>query len=445
MFRLLFLTVAVLIGIAAALPVKVKPVTQGLKIKWKQEIGNLTDRSRPVISNGFIWIGSNGSRYNDYALDYGNGIYKIAASNGNIAAHFLDEQVGDMDVNGLVKINELFYAGSDNEELSCFDASGKVKWRIPTGGDIEHRPTHVKLDGKDALIYATENGEISAIDPASGKRLWSFYHSTYKGWKPGENRFVFKVNSHFSADFCFFSEPAIADLNRDGTDDVIYNANFQEIIAVSGRTGRELFSYRYDDDKETNILIGRNKPLIATFKNELVCWIPLQRVKDQSYELRGVTNKGEVKYRKPIGKVTNLYLSQNSGMNQVALDNGFIDLEKDFKLVPYKSNESKKDKESNYGDVTYSGGRYADNKIKMNGELCNVVLFESSPEGSTVLVVGQKTCTRYLKQVLPDGSECIPVVQDIDSDGKLELLVGCRDGNLYCYSMGATSNQLVKP
>jgi hypothetical protein len=444
MFRLLFFTVAVLVGIAAVMPVKVKPVTQTLKLKWQCEIGNTTDRTRPVISGGYIWIGSNGSRYNDYALDYGNGIYKISASSGKVAEHFLDEQVGDMDVNGIVKINDLFYAGSDNEELTCFDASGKVKWRVPAGGDIEHRPTHVRLDDKDAVIYATENGEISAVDVISGKRLWSYYHPQYKGWKPGDNRFVFKVNNHFYADFCFFSEPAIADLNNDGTDDVIYSSFYSEITAVNGKTGKKIFGYKTNDNEAIS-LMGRNKPFISNGKHGIICWITSLNKKNNSYELLGLNPKGEMKFRKTLGSGLYLSRAQNADVNEMGFDNGYIDASKDMKLVHYKSNQYQKQEDNFYSNLTYSQGRYADNKIKLKGEVCNVILYEYAPEKSTILVVGQKTGITHLEQVLPDWSESIPVVEDIDSDGKVELLAGCRDGKLYCYSLGISTNQLVKP
>jgi hypothetical protein len=444
MFRLLFFTVAVLVGIAAVMPVKVKPVTQTLKLKWKCEIGNTTDRTRPVISGGYIWIGSNGSRYNDYALDYGNGIYKISASTGKVAEHFLDEQVGDMDVNGILKINDLFYAGSDNEELTCFDASGKVKWRVPAGGDIEHRPTHVRLNDKDAVIYATENGEISAVDVISGKRLWSYYHPEYKGWKPGENRFVFKVNNHFYADFCFFSEPAIADLNNDGTDDVIYGSFYSELTAVNGKTGKKIFGYNLREGESASLL-GRDKPLISKGKQGIICWIPTINQSSSKYEMLGLNTVGQLKYRKSFGKDIPLNTAQNSGVGECALNNGFLDLTKDLKFVQYKSNEYKKDKESGQSYIPFAGARYADNKIKMNGEICNVLLFEYAPERSTVMVIGQKTGVTYLEQVLEASSEFIPVVEDVDTDGKVELLVSCRDGKLYCYSLGISTNQLVKP
>ena len=38
---------------------------------------------------------------------------------------------------------------------------------------------------------------------------------------------------------------------------------------------------------------------------------------------------------------------------------------------------------------------------------------------------------------LPYDSEMSPSIEDIDKNGKLDLLINCRDGNLYCYDLGA--------
>jgi len=439
MFKILLISVILLLGIAAALPVKERPVAKSLKLKWKCEIGQTSDRTRPVISGGYIWIGSNGSHYNDYAVDYGNGIYQIVASSGKVTRHFLDDQIGDMDVNGIVKIGDLFYAGSDNEELTCFDGAGNVKWRIPSGGDIEHRPVALTIDGKEVLVYATENGEIAAINPENGDRIWSHFHSEFKGWRPGDNRFVFKVNNYFWMDNCYFSEPAFADLNKDGTSDLIFNSKYSSIEAINGRTGKKMFVYKYIVD-ENPTLLGRNKPFISKVNNHFVCWIPVKT--EKGFELRGLNSKGEVKYQKSLPKCEMLLTSQNPSVGEGTFDNAYVDLNS-FKFTHYKWNKVVKTEYYNY--LECSNGRYADDKVKFNGEVCNVIVYENGPESNSVLaIVGQNTGAVHFKQLLPAVSEFTPVVQDVDSDGKLDLLVNCRDGNLYCYSLGVNSKELVK-
>jgi hypothetical protein len=37
---------------------------------------------------------------------------------------------------------------------------------------------------------------------------------------------------------------------------------------------------------------------------------------------------------------------------------------------------------------------------------------------------------------LPHDSEMPPSIEDINKDGKLDVLINCRDGNLYCYNLG---------
>lgn len=439
MFKILLFTAVLLVGIAAVLPTKERAVAESLSLKWKCEIGNTTDRTRPVLSDGSIWIGSNGSHYNDYAVDYGNGVYQISARSGKVMQHFLDDQVGDMDVNGIVKIGNLFYAGSDNEELTCFDASAKVRWRIPSGGDIEHRPVVLTIDGKEILVYATENGEISAVNPDNGKRIWSYYQADYKGWKPGDNRFVFKVNNYFGVDNCFFSEPAVADLNKDGIADLIYNANFRYVKAINGRTGKEMFSYEHFTESSSSLLY-RSKPLLSKANNYFICWIPVKT--EKGYELHGLNSKGELRYQKSLPKCDLLWSSQNAAFGDGTFDNAFFDLNTG-KFTLYEWN--KVEKNEYYSYLEYANGRYADNKVKFNNELCNVIVYENGPESNSVLaIVGQNSGKLHFKQILPAVSEFIPVVQDADSDGKIDILINCRDGNLYCYSLGLSNKKLVK-
>ena len=45
---------------------------------------------------------------------------------------------------------------------------------------------------------------------------------------------------------------------------------------------------------------------------------------------------------------------------------------------------------------------------------------------------------------LPSNSEFPPYIEDIDKDGKLDVLVGCYDGNLYCFDLEISNSQLIK-
>ena len=445
MFKLILFTVVVLVGIAAALPVKEKPLTNSLKLKWKSEIGRTTDRTRPVLSNGAIWIGSNGSHLMDYAIDYGNGIYRLNARTGKVEKHFLNEKIGDMDVNGILMVDDRFIAGSDNEELTCFDKNGKVSWRIPTGGDVEHRPVLVRSGERKMVIFATENGQVSAVQPEDGKLIWNYFHPQYAGWKPGENRFVFKVNNQFYAGNYFFTEPTVADINKDGTDDLIYNSNYSDLMAFDGRTGKVLWKFLLYENGIGNSVLGKNSPAISTVKNESICWVPLRKG-DNAYMLVGLNHKGEVKFKKPLGN-GQLYLSQNSPNGRLELDNATIDLAGDMKMVFSDKNEMVPYFGTTY--LSYANGRVADNQVKMNGETCSIISFEFYQSGtdrkSLLVIRGQKTGKEYVHQILPAISEFIPVVQDVDADGKIDVLTGCFDGSLYCYSLGIDVKYLVKP
>jgi hypothetical protein len=162
--------------------------------------------------------------------------------------------------------------------------------------------------------------------------------------------------------------------------------------------------------------------------------------------LVGLNHKGEVKYKKPLGNGL-LFLSQNSPNGRIELDNATIDLNGDMKMVFSDKNEMVPYFGTTY--LSYANGRVADNQVKMNGETCSIISFEFYQSGtdrkSLLVIRGQKTGKEYVHQILPAISEFIPVVQDVDADGKIDVLTGCFDGSLYCYSLGIDVKYLVKP
>ena len=44
---------------------------------------------------------------------------------------------------------------------------------------------------------------------------------------------------------------------------------------------------------------------------------------------------------------------------------------------------------------------------------------------------------------LPETSEFKPLIKDFNQDGKLDLLVNCRDGKLYCFDLKIAANNLT--
>ena len=157
-----------------------------------------------------------------------------------------------MDVNGLLAYNNKYYFGNDNDEFICMDISGKTHWTNFTSGDIEHEPVLIKINQQHVIVYASETGEVRAVNPDNGKTIWEYYSPNFKGWKPGDNRAVFKVKSFFKNSTDFFTKPLITDLNKDGVNDLLYMTYPKEIFAINGKTGQLLWK---KDNREEKIEI----------------------------------------------------------------------------------------------------------------------------------------------------------------------------------------------
>lgn len=81
-------------------------------------------------------------------------------------------------------------------------------------------------------------------------------------------------------------------------------------------------------------------------------------------------------------------------------------------------------------------------------EPCALILSQYDNEHasgqSPMLLIGLNTGKIQYKVNLPSNSEFPPYIEDIDKDGKLDVLVGCYDGNLYCFDLEISNSQLIK-
>lgn len=146
------------------------------KLQWKSKIGNASFRSNVTFTENDIIIGSNGKYFRDYyPVDKTSGVYKLNRRTGKVIAHFANESFGDMDVNGIIMYKGKLYFGNDNEEFLCTTSEGKILWRNAASGDIEHEPVMINNKGKKYIVYASELGEVSAVDPENGNHIWNYY------------------------------------------------------------------------------------------------------------------------------------------------------------------------------------------------------------------------------------------------------------------------------
>ena len=189
----------------AASPKEIKPtesfpaIETEFPLLWKTKMGCASFRTNIIVNKDELIIGSNGSGFMDYNIfDKQSGVYRINRVSGRVNKLIANQSFGDMDVNGVLQLDNKLYFGNDNEEFLCTSIDGDIIFRNATSGDIEHEPVLINNKGINSIVYASERGEIRAISPLTGNTIWSYYTPDFTGWKPGDNRIVFKIGSYFS-------------------------------------------------------------------------------------------------------------------------------------------------------------------------------------------------------------------------------------------------------
>jgi outer membrane protein assembly factor BamB len=436
-------------------PERFTPIEKNFPLLWKAQIGNASFRTNPLFTNNEILIGSNGKEFIDFTLgDKTSGVYKINRATGKITGHYgNDEVIGDMDVNGLLAYNNRYYYGNDNDEFICMDISGKTIWTNLTSGDIEHEPVLININKQPAIIYASETGEVRAVKPEDGKTIWVYYTPDFKGWKPGDNRSVFKVKSFFKNTTDFFTKPLVTDLNKDGVSDLLYMTYPKEIYAINGKNGQLLWK---KDNKEENIEVFE---LLPNPQGEWVMIATAGSYQDDYHyygQIYLMNQNGDVK---KIAETPKQYGS--FGLN--IFFNGpdeilFISYDKLYRLKNLKDIEII-DRQIFY-EREYSWTTEKTHHRNSNDALIAKKIFQYKNHSKCVLILNQydraysdygfieiisldenKVIERF---ELPGNSEMNPIITDSNKDGMLDLLINCRyNGGLFCYNLNIPVSALV--
>jgi outer membrane protein assembly factor BamB len=428
--------VPALIVIIAAATSKERSVPKTkLDLLWKVSIGRTTHRTNVDLHNGQLVIGSNGSHFNDYLLEDNNGIYFLDPGSGKVKVFRGGQQYGDLDVNGVVAVGDDIIFGNDNDEIIRMNAEGKSVWRIPFSGDVEHAPVDLTIDGKKALVFAGENGEVRAIDPENGKTIWKHYHPDFDGWKEGNDRTYFKIRMHFSASNIFFNRPALADLDNDGTTDLLYNCEYETLYAVSGQTGKLLWKTT-PSGQYGKLYNGRESPAIFTDARKIGF---LRYNHEQSkYYFSVISYKGVIEKSKEIVDAQYGALSHS--------ENAYHMLDRTIRLRNGEIVETRH-KMTSPDEVyaAYTHVQIAQETVRMNNEECFISLYQynGNHSGSTLAIIGKETGKLHYKDYFSYYSEFTPVIRDLDNDGKLDILIGSQEGILYAYGLKIAKSNLV--
>jgi hypothetical protein len=448
MLRLIFLSVTALF---LKLPspdeeIQFAPIETVFPVHWKASVGNVSFRENLLLTPNEIIIGSNGEHYMDYYLvDSKSGGYKINRRNGKIIQHFGKELIGDMDVNGLLELNQKLYYTNDNEELVCASMNGKIIWVKPLSGDVEHEPVLLYHKGQPMIVYATESGEVKAIEPEKGKTIWAYYVPAFDGWKAGDNRYVFKVKSYFRNSGYFYQKPIKYDLNKDGTEDLVYLTISGSLYAINGSNG--ILLWKNDKFVFDNIQLNPS----SKDKDVLLASGVVNDPLDRGLYLVKINTNGQYQTTHQFNASSRFGLNFYKNGNELLLNSPhFLYTIVNGKVTDSTSRSLTVKKKSYWNDsiellnINHEGMLFANKPVyyKKYGQcIVNLVQYdESNYTFGFIEIIALKDKQIVERFKLPSRSEMQPRIEDFNNDGFPDLLINCNDGNLYCYDISHPKN-----
>ena len=422
---------------------------------WTLDIGKTSFRTNVSLTPSFIVIGSNGDNYRDaYITDDRNGVHIINRKTGKRVRNFAKESIGDLDVNGTLIYRNRIYFGNDNDEFICADFNGNIKYSLPVSGDVESEAVLIKINGKDVLVFGTEAGEVRAINPINGQTIWQHFHEKFKGWKMGDNRLVFKVKTHFSMTYLFLMKPIVKDLNSDGIEDLLYSMNGQ-FYSINGANGKLLLAFDwtedYDEWSDPNVLhnafYDAETMLFTKDKNgKTLVTVPkysYRPIKDSyrtdGYKLHMLTFdlKGNVVKKQLVQeKVKENDFKRLPNTRIFCSGDKIFQFDKNMKVVSNATIEKFPEVSGDYFAYFIS-----DQLIEMNQQKCMVILLEYEKIIAFVNIDSGKIVRKIQ---LKGRSEFIPLVEDINKDGLMNLLYADDSNQLTCMSLGKGIHVLNK-
>lgn len=448
MYKLLGISALFILGLSPSDKIPVEPfpeITSSYPLNWRCETGNASFRTNVAFTGDYIVMGSNGHNFMDYhSLDKASGIYIISRKTGKVIRKIAGEQIGDMDVNGVLLKGNLIYFGNDNEEFQCMTLDGKLVWRIPVSGDVEHEPVEMDINGRKAIVFSSEMGEVRAVEPSNGKTIWTYYIPNFSGWKEGQNRTVFKIGSFFSNTIAFYTKPEVVDLNKDGTQDLFFLGYHHSAYAINGKTGKALWTIGNDDLSHglmAAVHFVDGEPLIKLFESEY------KLTERESYNYLTTINRfgkriERVQVFSPFmdGSLNSINLEKNklvlSSCDSLMIIQPKAEIIKIDRAIPYRyinyNNDTVKSIRNSYhpliGTSAFTHPEYGK---------CVVVLnqFDGQADHGFVEIISIDRKKVVQKFSIPARSEMPPIVEDVNKDGIMDLMINGHDGFTYCYSL----------
>lgn len=417
-------------------------ITDEFDLIWENQVGITTFRTNIIHHDGKIIVGSNGKKSTQMNDDQ-DGVYVFQSDNGSRILRIDVLGIEVEDVNGVAAEGDKLYFGNDNGYFFCYSLEDYEKiWEywIPSElpddyddradrhegdfNDVEAAPvlTDLNGDGKKDVVFTIEGLGLMALDGVTGRKIWHFLY-------------VYDFGSYMSS-------PAAYDLNKDGIADFVFGGkrdidpeiqwDYQNVIyAISGKTGLPIWQHNVHSNVHASPLIKVNKDSVEIYVAQSYSDV---LVLDREGKMSRFINLNEFDggisglFSSPVLTDQNVlcigtsWWGESDGVwtvplnddNFVQASDGLIEFEKSKRIFVKSGQVSSS---AIVGDVL---------KANKGNEIVIVT------ERGELLIYSSKGI--LLKRLsLPAGTECTPLLANIDDDNKLELVITGNNGKIYAY------------
>ncbi|MDX1902516.1 MAG: hypothetical protein SFU27_00030 [Thermonemataceae bacterium] len=403
-------------------------------LKWKAKVGQTTYRSNIIFANGKIWLGSNGNSLSQTPDDL-DAVFGIEPQNGKITDKITPIQLpenADSDINGIAIEGSKLYFGTDAKTLYAYDLTQKsFLWTYKAPKDslddsnynnFESCPLLVDLNNdeeKDIVANLRGKGTV-AINGKTGNPLW--------------------LNVSSNAEGAYLTSPVCIDVNSDATPDIITGGwDFEYtpyLYALNGKNGEILWQYNLGSGlKSSPVLVKKGKKtaiMVATTYSVV-------HLIDLTGSLLYYVDFQMPNEAPAFGGISGLYASPALSPNETLLIGSAWWSDANDGVWLAHLNKAKIQDNNGKKEVDRSVRKfYTANRVTASAVVGQFTSknwqFAVPTERGELLIYDEKT-QALQRYKMPSGSECTPLVADIDGDKKLELLIASYDGYLYCYQL----------